>query len=339
MITAGGRAAIFLVFGHALVSDPLPTRKAMMQDSPESGAQSRIVDPPSVLHSTAAAEPKPTGNRAEVATSNHETTLRRPDSPGAPGPTHESDIPRAGMRDLLSGMAIGGAVVLLVWGVIHWLPRMKRARFRRDRSGRGLPASSTVDADEERRLAARREMLAKLEIAEAGSGSDPFSSGEQTDPDKHVSLEGPTSTKSEREALLDEDSRASVQDGNGTGWARRVSVALPSQVSASIEHLLEGWDDAFRQGDLDACRRAMTALVRRIEATTAEHLREKTERMSQDLEVSLRERFGVCVRDLDYRGALAVGCEIKRQLPASSIATDFDRIHPYLLRRIERSPT
>jgi hypothetical protein len=43
----------------------------------------------------------------------------------------------------------------------------------------------------------------------------------------------------------------------------------------------------------------------------------------------------VCVRGRDYLGALAVGEEIKRRLPASSIANDFDRIHPYLLRRIE----
>ncbi len=339
MITAGGRAAIFLVLGHALVPSPHPAAKAMMQVGPASDAQTKLAESLPILPSTTADQPKPADDRAEPAPAGDVAAPRRPASEGARRPNRESDVSPAGMRDWLSGMAIGGAAVLVVWAVIHWLRAMKRTRSRANRGARGSSARSSVDAEEERRLAARRETLGRLEIAEADAGSDPPSSAEQADSDVSLDRSRQATTGCERAALLGDESQASGHDGNGPLWAGRGSVEGPSEIPPSVERLLEGWDVAFRQGDLDACRRAMTALVGRIEAKTTEHLREETERMSQELEASLRERFSVCVRDLDYRGALAVGCEIKRQLPASSIATDFDRIHPYLLRRIERAPT
>jgi hypothetical protein len=103
------------------------------------------------------------------------------------------------------------------------------------------------------------------------------------------------------------------------------------------EDAIHRWEIAFVRGDLVTCRTVFSILVDTASPDLVAELEEQLRDLERRTGRRLREAFNENVRCEDYAGALATGTEILRLLPNSSIAADFERIRPHLLRRVERA--
>jgi hypothetical protein len=102
------------------------------------------------------------------------------------------------------------------------------------------------------------------------------------------------------------------------------------------EDAIHRWEIALVCGDLASCRALFSILVDTASPDLVAELEEQLRDLERRTARRLREAFNEDVRREDYAGALETGTEILRLLPKSSIAADFERIRPHLLRRVER---
>ncbi|UCF33096.1 MAG: hypothetical protein JSV78_12260 [Phycisphaerales bacterium] len=114
-----------------------------------------------------------------------------------------------------------------------------------------------------------------------------------------------------------------------------VPAAPPSEPMQ--EDAIHRWEIALVCGNLATCRALFSILVDTASPDLVAELEEQLGDLERRTARRLREAFNEDVRREDYAGALETGTEILRLLPKSSIAADFERIRPHLLRRVERA--
>ena len=127
---------------------------------------------------------------------------------------------------------------------------------------------------------------------------------------------------------------------SGTTHAEVYHAALDEPGSLTVstgvatKNLLRAWRIAQRDGDLAACSRIYATLVDAADAHTVALLTTQLQQLRNRAEKNLREAFSRRIREGDYAGALEVGEQICNLWPDEGIARDFERIRPYLLRKV-----
>jgi len=107
--------------------------------------------------------------------------------------------------------------------------------------------------------------------------------------------------------------------------------------SVSSKNLLRIWKKALRDGDLAACREVYSAMVDTADAIELLPLKAQLEDLADRTESPLRKAFVERVRGNDYVGAIAVGEQICKLLGDRAIAAEFERLKPFLHRKMNQS--
>lgn len=114
--------------------------------------------------------------------------------------------------------------------------------------------------------------------------------------------------------------------------------AIPPDLDANKDLLTRNiyreWELARRANDLRTCRRLYAAFVDAWEPATAVAYRTELEALSVRVEEKLREAFRHHIHEADYAAAIEVGDEICELFPEFPIAAEYERIRPYLARRV-----
>ncbi len=108
----------------------------------------------------------------------------------------------------------------------------------------------------------------------------------------------------------------------------------PITTGVATKNLLRTWVAALRERDLVACREVYATLVDTADPTTVVSLATQLQQLDNQVERSLRAKFSACVRERDYAKAIETGERIRDLWPDGSAARDFERIRPYLMRRV-----
>ncbi|MBI1827782.1 MAG: hypothetical protein HY287_07650 [Planctomycetes bacterium] len=106
---------------------------------------------------------------------------------------------------------------------------------------------------------------------------------------------------------------------------------------ASTRNLLRTWKKALRDGDLAACREVYSAMVDTADAIELLPLKAQLEDLADRTEAPLRKAFVELVKSCDYVGALAIGEQICCLLGDRAIAAEFERLRPFLRRKLNQS--
>ena len=109
------------------------------------------------------------------------------------------------------------------------------------------------------------------------------------------------------------------------------SAAPPAVVP---RQLLGDWKAAMAQGDLATCRGVFAALVDTSEPSVILPLSEQLAQLTEQTRMGLRVAFAERVREGDAAGAILVGEQIVALFPKQSIAAEFQRLRPHLIRRL-----
>ena len=135
---------------------------------------------------------------------------------------------------------------------------------------------------------------------------------------------------------MDDEPPASSGGGRGP-----MSRALPDEFNplepaagVTTKNLLRTWVIALRNHDLETCREIYATLVDTADPATVVSLATQLQQLNDQVERYLREMFSHRVRDRNYAGALEAGERIRSLWPHGAAARDFERIRPYLLRRV-----
>lgn len=112
------------------------------------------------------------------------------------------------------------------------------------------------------------------------------------------------------------------------------SGSLTVSTGIATKNLLRAWRVAQREGDLAACSRIYPILADTADAHTVASLTTQLQQLRNRAEKTLREAFSSRIHEGDYAGALQVGEQICNLWPDERIARDFERIRPYLLRKV-----
>ena len=234
---------------------------------------------------------------------------------------------------LITGDRLGVFLGLLTLGVVFAAALVGRAMIRLDA---GLSAVTEGLQDIQDRLvrleqanAARlgetsEAQIAALNLAAIGHG----------DPSAVVAATLDRSVFPRFVATMDREPPAE------SGGPREAENASPdatgdptAEAGVTARNLLRAWRIAVRDGDLATCRQVHATLVDTADPATVALLTAQLKQLSGRTEKALRQAFSKRIRERDYSGAIEVGERIRSLWPNESVARDFERIKPYLLRR------
>lgn len=105
----------------------------------------------------------------------------------------------------------------------------------------------------------------------------------------------------------------------------------------NTKNLLRTWKVAIRDGDLSMCRSIYSTMLDLVDPIQLEQLRFPMEKLADHIENELRQQFAERMRKEDYRAMFDIGEQICSQLSDRPVAREFERIRPYLLRRLNQS--
>jgi len=140
---------------------------------------------------------------------------------------------------------------------------------------------------------------------------------------------------------MDEKPPAQSQTKNTIDEKRHTSIDTAALVETKIEHskgisiknLLAKWKTALRDGDLATCRSIYSAMVDVTDPVELESLCAQMEQLADNIESKLRLRFSQGMQDHDFGDMLETGKQICELLPDRSIAQNFIKVKPLLLRK------
>lgn len=107
--------------------------------------------------------------------------------------------------------------------------------------------------------------------------------------------------------------------------------------SVNTKNLLRTWKVAIRDGDISMCRSIYSAMLDLADPVQLQQLRFPLEKLADRIENDLRKQFAECMRQEDYAAMFDIGEKICSQLSDRPVAREFERIKPYLLRRLNQS--
>lgn len=120
-----------------------------------------------------------------------------------------------------------------------------------------------------------------------------------------------------------------VSDNSGGG----------ADAELSVRNLMRTWVVARRNGDVAACRRIYSVLMDIAGVDLSQLLSEQLSEVTDRARIALRDQFADQVRTQNYSAAIETGEAIREQFPDSTLVDEFDRIRPFLLRRLRRHST
>ena len=136
-----------------------------------------------------------------------------------------------------------------------------------------------------------------------------------------------------------DDEREPVPGTDGRTETRQTPQAdypeqLVSCAALQMRNLVNEWNVALRSEDLATCRRIHATLIDTAPTQTLAPMKTLLEKLADHVEHKLRRSFAHHVGEREFSEAIAVGEEIRRLFPHGAIAEEFERIKPYLLRRV-----
>jgi hypothetical protein len=106
----------------------------------------------------------------------------------------------------------------------------------------------------------------------------------------------------------------------------------------SIRNLMRSWSAARNSGDLGACRSIFAALADTADPDLVETMHDQLAQLSESTKNALRDRFADHVRAGELGGAIEAGERLRELFPDSTLADEYNRLKPILLRRMESHP-
>lgn len=129
-------------------------------------------------------------------------------------------------------------------------------------------------------------------------------------------------------------SHGAEKSTNSIGPAQQPVAATSADESVSILNLMRQWKLAQRAGDLSTCRQVFSAFIEVADDVRITPLRRELSLLSDRVERELRTKFSDCMGRRDFPGMLDVGEQIIALLPDRSVADDYRKIEPHIVRRV-----
>lgn len=114
-------------------------------------------------------------------------------------------------------------------------------------------------------------------------------------------------------------------------------AVIPAEQSGevpTVRDLMHEWHDALRRRDLPCCRQLYALLVDVAPYDMVAPLPALLKTLSSQVQKTLRREFAGHVRRRRYADALTTGEQLEQLFPDSPVAREFERIRPYLSRRV-----
>ena len=108
----------------------------------------------------------------------------------------------------------------------------------------------------------------------------------------------------------------------------------PPAMPFTERNIPRAWRMAVREGDVPACRRLLSTLLDTAEPELVEALTGQLNALEARTEQSLRSSFARCVREGRFEDALSAGARLVTLFKDRPVAEEFERIRPWLERRL-----